>query len=480
MSVAQTKPAALPLCVDLDGTLVATDTLWESALALLRSQPLRALALPFWLAAGLATLKRRLAEAAPIDVAALPYRAEVLAYAAEARAAGRSVVLVTASTRAVAQRVAAHTNAFDAVLASDDENLKGVHKRDALVARYGARGFEYVGDARADLAVWESAACGSLVSGSRGLRAALIARTPLAREFAVAPAGLGTWLRGLRVSQWSKNALLFLPLLASHRFTELPLIADALLAFFAFGLTASAVYVANDLMDLAADRAHPVKCARPFATGALSIPAGLASIPVLLAGALAFAAALPAAFTGSLALYLVANVLYTLWLKRVVLADVALLGGLYALRVVVGGLATGIVVSPWLMGFSLFFFLSLAFLKRFAELRRLGEDGASETPGRGYLPSDAPVLLALGPACAVVAALVLGLYIQGDLVRTLYRSPALLWGLVPLLIYWSGRIWLLAQRGLLDDDPVLFAMRDRGSWLVAAFALAVFAAAAAL
>lgn len=478
MSAAQTKPAALPLCVDLDGTLVATDTLWESALALLRAQPLRALALPLWLAGGLPVLKRRLAEAAPIDVAALPYRSEVLAYAAEARAAGRSVVLVTASTRAVAERVAAHTGVFDAVLASDAENLKGAHKRDALVARYGVRGFEYVGDARIDLAVWEAAACGSLVSGSRSLRAALVARTPLAREFAVAPAGLGAWLRQLRVRQWLKNLLLFLPLLASHRFTDAALLADATLAFLAFGLTASAVYVANDLMDLPADRAHPLKRARPFAAGALSIPAGLAAIPLLLAGAFALAAALPAAFSLSLALYLAANVLYTLWLKRVVLADVALLGGLYALRVVVGGLATDIVVSPWLMGFSLFFFLSLAFLKRFAELRRLGEEGASATPGRGYVPDDAPVLLALGPACAVVAALVLGLYIQGDMVSTLYRSPALLWALVPLLVYWSGRSWLLAQRGELDDDPVLFATRDRGSWIVAALALAVFAAAA--
>ena len=478
MSAAQSEPVALPLCIDLDGTLVATDTLWESALALLRTRPLRALALPLWLARGRPVLKRRLAEAAPIDVASLPYRSEVLAYAAEARVAGRSVVLVTASARAVAERVAAHTGAFDAVLASDDQNLKGAHKRDALVARYGARGFEYVGDARIDLAVWEAAACGSLVGGSRSLRAALAQRTTLAREFAALPAGPGAWFRQLRIRQWLKNLLLFLPLLASHRFTDAVLLADATLAFLAFGLTASAVYVANDLMDLPADRAHPLKRARPFAAGALSIPAGLAAIPLLLAGAFALAASLPAAFSASLALYLAANVLYTLWLKRVVLADVALLGGLYALRVVVGGLATGIVVSPWLMGFSLFFFLSLAFLKRFAELRRLGEEGASVTPGRGYLSGDAPVLLALGPACAAVAALVLGLYIQGDMVTKLYRSPALLWALVPLLVYWSGRSWLLAQRGELDDDPVLFATRDRGSWIVAALALAVFAAAA--
>jgi 4-hydroxybenzoate polyprenyltransferase len=474
VSAAPSKFASLPLCVDLDGTLVATDTLWESALALLRTQPLRALQLPRWLAGGRAALKRALAEAAPIDVASLPYRTELLAYAAEARAAGRRVVLVTASTRALAERVAAHTGAFDEVMASDAENLKGARKRAALVARFGERGFEYVGDARADLAVWESAAAGSLVSGSRALRARLTARTTLAREFPAQPGGARVWLRALRVRQWLKNLLLFLPLLAAHRFGDGSALGAVVLGFVAFGLAASAVYLANDLFDLPSDRAHPTKRARPFAAGALSVPAGLAAIPLALAGAFALAAALPPRFAAALALYLGANVLYTLWLKRIALADVALLGGLYALRVVVGGLATRIAVSTWLIAFSLFFFLSLAFLKRFAELRRLRDEGASATPGRGYLPSDAPVLLALGPACAVISALVLGLYIEGDAVVRLYRAPDFLWALIPLLVYWAGRMWLLAQRAELDDDPILFTTRDRGSWLVAVLALAIF------
>jgi 4-hydroxybenzoate polyprenyltransferase len=477
VSASPREHAALPLCVDLDGTLVATDTLWESALALLRTQPLRALALPLWLARGRPALKRALAAAAPLEVATLPLRAEVLAYAAEARAAGRSVHLVTASTRAIAERVAAHTGAFDDVMASDDENLKGARKRDALVARFGARGFEYVGDARVDLAVWESAGAGSLVSESRGLRDALAARTRLARSFAAPSGGAGAWLRALRLRQWSKNLLLFVPIVAAHRVADLDLLGAAALAFVAFGLTASAVYLANDLVDLPSDRLHPTKRTRPFASGALSIPAGLAAIPVLVAGAFALAVLLPPAFGAALAFYLAANVLYTLWLKRVMLADVTALGGMYALRVVVGGLATGIAISNWLIGLSLFFFLSLAFLKRFAELRRLGAEGAAAAPGRGYAPSDAPVLLALGPACAAVAALVLGLYVEGDAVSTLYRRPAVMWALVPLLVYWAGRMWLLAQRGELDDDPILFTTRDRASYAVAALALAVFWAA---
>jgi len=478
LTAADERGARLSLCVDLDGTLVATDTLWESALALLRTQPLRALLLPVWLLRGRAALKRALANAAPIDVASLPYRAEVLAYIAEARASGRPVLLATASTRAVAERVAAHTRAFDEIVASDDENLKGARKRDALVARFGARGFEYLGDSSADLAVWESAARGSLVGGSPALRAGLLARTALGREFAAPAGGFGAWLRALRIRQWLKNLLLLLPLLASHRFLEAPLALAALLGFLAFSLTASAVYVANDLMDLAADRLHPTKRMRPFASGALSVPAGLIAAPLLVAAGFALAQALPAAFSAALGFYLAVNVVYTLRLKRMLLADVAVLGGLYALRVVVGGIATGVVVSPWLMGFSLFFFLSLAFLKRFAELRLLAEAGAEDAPGRAYRASDAPVLLALGLSCAAVSTLVLGLYIQGDMVATLYRSPAALWALVPLLVYWSGRIWLLANRGEVDDDPILFTSRDRTSWVVAALAGITFAAAA--
>jgi 4-hydroxybenzoate polyprenyltransferase len=363
------------------------------------------------------------------------------------------------------------------VLASDAENLKGARKRAALVARFGERGFEYVGDARADLTVWESAAAGSLAGASRGLRSALTQRTALARDFSVPAGGAGDWLRALRVRQWLKNLLLFLPLIASHRFGDADAAIAATLGFLAFGFAASAVYLANDLFDLPSDRLHPTKRARPFASGALSLPAGLAAIPATAIAAFAIAAQLPARFVGALAFYLAANVLYTLWLKRVVLADVVVLGGMYALRVVVGGLATGIALSPWLIAFSLFFFLSLAFLKRFAELRRLRDEGAAATPGRGYVPNDAPVLLALGPACAVIAALVLGLYVEGDAVTTLYRAPDVLWALIPLLVYWAGRMWLLAQRGELDDDPILFTTRDPGSYGVAALTLAVFLAA---
>jgi 4-hydroxybenzoate polyprenyltransferase len=474
VSAPEPSGARLPLCVDLDGTLVATDTLWESALTLVRAQPLRALLLPVWLVRGRAALKSALAAAAPLDVASLPYRSEVLAYVAEARAAGRDVVLVTASPRAVAERVASHTGVFEDVMASDAENLKGARKRDALCERYGERGFEYLGDARADLAVWEGAAVGSLVSGSPSLRAGLEARTALGRAFVPAASGARTWLRALRIRQWLKNLLVFLPLLASHRVDELALAVSSSLGFLAFGLTASAVYLANDLIDLPADRAHPTKRARAFAAGQLPIPAGLAAIPLLAAAGFAVAALLPPAFSAALAIYLAANLLYTLWLKRVVLADVVALGGMYALRVLAGGFATDIPVSTWLIAFSLLFFVSLAFLKRFAELRRLQQDGALSTPGRGYAPSDAAVLLAIGPACATGAALVLGLYVEGDSVRTLYRAPAVLWALIPLLIYWAGRMWLLAQRGVLDDDPILFTTRDAGSYVVAALALATF------
>lgn len=464
----------LPLCIDLDGALVASDTLWDGALALLRERPLNLLALPFWLLGGRAAVKRHLAAAPPLDVSTLPYRDDVLAYAAEARAAGREVALVTASTRAIAEAVAAHTGAFDYVVASDDENLGGARKREALVARYGARGFEYVGDSRADRAAWDAAAAGSPVGPSRAIRHALAA----AREFAgVRVGGARAWVRAVRIRQWLKNLLVFLPLIAAHRAAEVRLLLDALLAFIVFGLGASAVYVANDLADLASDRRHPAKRARPFAAGEIPIPAGLAAIVLLVVAAFACAAPLPTSFAAVMSAYLAANVLYTLTLKRVILADVVALGGMYALRVIAGAFATSVPVSPWLMGFSLFFFLSLAFLKRYAELRRLSVEGAGATPGRAYLPSDASMLAVLGPGCALSAALVLGLYIQGDAVATLYAAPAVLWALVPLFVYWSGRVWLLAQRGDLDEDAILFAIRDPASYIVAVLAVMVFAAA---
>ncbi|MAE96184.1 MAG: hypothetical protein CL910_16135 [Deltaproteobacteria bacterium] len=468
---------ALPLCVDLDGTLVATDTLWEGILTLLRQQPMLGLALPVWVLGGKARFKSELVRRARPDPAALPYREEVVRYLREARDDGRPVVLATASHQEVAQSVADHLGIFHAVMASDGGvNLKGAHKAGALAAAFGERGFEYIGDAAADLPVFARAAVASTV-GPEGARAARAAtETPLGRSFPLPAGGLRVWLRALRVHQWVKNVLLFLPLLAAHRFADLPLWGLAIAAFGSLSLCASTVYVLNDLMDLEADRAHPTKRRRPFAAGQISIPAALVAAPILLAVAFAISLALlPALFTGCLVAYLLLNGLYTFWLKRVAIADVVFLACLYSLRVVAGGFALAIPVSPWLIGFSLFFFLNLAFLKRYADLRLVAHDRGAGSPGRDYAVEDAPLLASLGPASGTMAAVVLALYIQSDKVATLYTRPEVLWALIPLIMYWISRVWLVAHRGRMADDPVLFATRDPVSYLVGGLAVGVLA-----
>lgn len=467
----------LPLCVDLDGTLVATDTLWEGVLALLRKQPWQGFALPLWALGGRARFKSELVRRARPDPAVLPYREDVLRYLREARDDGRPVVLATASHREVAQSVADHLGIFHAVMASDAEvNLKGARKAGALAAAFGEKGFEYIGDAAADVPVFERAAVASTVGpgGARAARAA--ANTPLGRSFALPAGGPRVWLRALRVHQWVKNVLIFLPLLAAHRFTDLPLWGLAVAAFASLSLCASTVYVCNDLVDLEDDRAHPTKRRRPFAAGQISIPAALVSVPILLGLAFAISVALlPPLFTNGLIAYLLLNGLYTFWLKRVAIADVIFLACLYSLRVLAGGFALAIPVSPWLIGFSLFFFLNLAFLKRYADLRLVAENRGVGSPGRDYTVEDAPVLASLGPASGSMAAVVLALYVQSDKVATLYSRPEVLWALIPLIMYWISRVWLIAHRGQMGDDPVLFATRDPVSYLVLGLAAGVLA-----
>lgn len=471
----------LPLCVDLDGTLVASDTLHESLAWLARRRPGVLWRTPVWLRRGRAHFKRRVADAGVPDPAALPYREEVLAYVREARAAGRTVVLATAADHRIADAVAGHLGLFDRVLATDGRrNLKGAAKRAALDEAFGRRGYEYLGDHGADRAVWEGAARISCVGLSDAEVRRLEGHAPLARRFDGAAGGLGAWLRALRVHQWVKNVLLFVPLLAAHRGDEPALLALAALGFLAFSLCASGVYLLNDLMDLEADRQHPTKRDRPFASGRLPIAEGAMLAPVLIGAALVGSAlVLPVGFTGALGVYLVLNALYTFVLKRVAIADVIFLASLYSLRVLAGGLVTGIPVSPWLIGFSLFFFLSLAILKRYADLRILAgsEGGVRSSPGRDYSLDDAALLLAMGPASGYMAVVVLVLYVQSDAVVRLYRTPEILWLLAPLLVYWVSRVWWIAHRGRMTEDPIVFTSRDPASWLVGALAVATLATA---
>lgn len=445
-----------PLCVDLDGTLIASDMLWESLFDVARKRPADLLKVPGWLARGRAALKEGLAERSAVDVALLPYRADVLEFLRRERARGRRIVLATAADERLAHEVAEHLGLFDEVVASDGRrNLKGRAKRDALEMRFGVEGFDYIGDSPSDREVWSSAA-DALVVGGRLAASHLAAGRVPAKVFETGDR-IKPLIRALRPHQWAKNVLLFVTPLAGHALDAATWI-DATIAFVCFCLTASAVYILNDLLDLEADRKHARKHRRPFASGAASIPDGLAASGVALVAAAGLATALPPEFGGLLLLYLVLTTLYSTVLKRRLMVDVLCLAGLYTLRIVAGGAAVSIVPSHWLMAFSMFFFLSLAFAKRYAELAK--SRTTERLPGRGYGREDVELIRSFGSASSYICVLVFALYLNSPDVHSHYTRPEILWLMSPVILYWLSRLWFLACRRQLDEDPVLFALRD--------------------
>jgi 4-hydroxybenzoate polyprenyltransferase/phosphoglycolate phosphatase-like HAD superfamily hydrolase len=471
------------IAVDLDGTLVQSDLLVESFFLFLRQHPLQIFRVVFWLLNGKAYFKRRLADAVLPEAARLPYNQPLLAWLHERKKAGVRLVLATASDQRIAERVAAHLGLFDEVLGTghvqDGKNLASGHKRDALVERYGARGYEYVGNSAADLKVWAGASRIHVANPERGVleRARKLAQqnqVEMGQVFDERPPYGKSLRRALRLHQWAKNTLIFVPLVAAHRVMELPLLGAAVLAFIAFGLCASSVYLLNDLLDLPDDRRHTTKRHRPLAAGALPVLHGVLFVPVLLTGAFALALyALPIGFVLVLIAYYLLTLAYSLWLKRMVMVDVIALALLYTVRIMAGTQAVALRPTFWMLAFSMFIFLSLAFVKRYTELRDARQQGKTEkAAGRGYLPADFELLASLGGASGYLSVLVLSLYINDTASATLYSSPQWMWAACPLLLFWLSRVWLMAHRGEMHDDPVVFALRDGVSrWVAGAFVL---------
>lgn len=458
-------PTKYPLCIDLDGTLLNSDLLLEAAFAQLKQAPLAVLNWPRWLAAGKARLKAEIAERVELDIATLPYNRELLAFLHEQKAQGRTLVLVTASHRQFADRVAAHLNLFDEVLATDgDRNLAGPHKAEVLVERYGERGFDYAGNAAVDLAVWRHARRALVVNAKPPLADQARAVCEVERVFAPAGSVWRPWSRALRLHQWLKNVLIFVPLVAGHVWNQPDTLLLALLAFLSFGLCASSVYLLNDLLDLSADRRHPRKCRRPFAAGQLPIAQGVVAIPLLLIAAFGLSLLInPPWFSAVLATYYLFTLAYSLRLKRTLMLDVVVLAGLYTLRIIAGAAAAAIEPSFWLLAFSMFLFLSLALVKRYAELWTLREQGDLNASGRGYQVNDLGLLQNLGGAAGYLAVLVLALYINSEASHALYGQPMVIWLLCPALLYWISRVWLITHRGEMHDDPIIFALTDAHS-----------------
>lgn len=455
------------LCVDLDGTLLKSDALLESVLALLGRNPFYVFLLPVWLLKGKAALKHEIAARVDLDPATLPYDPRVLALLRETPARPR--VLCTASNVRVAQSIARHLGLFEAVMSSDHQmNLSGRRKADALVERFGERGFDYVGNGAVDLAVWSRARRAWVINAPIALANRAKKVGEVAEHLPSEPGTAKAWIKAVRMHQWLKNLLVFLPLLASHRFFEVQAATSALLAFLAFGLCASGVYLLNDLLDLAADRGHPRKCKRPFASGRLPILHGMMAAPLLTLAGFALALYVNMNFALVLVGYYVLTLAYSLRLKRVVMVDVILLASLYTVRIIGGAAAIDSALSFWLLAFSMFLFLSLAMLKRYTELTALLANGQNQASGRGYAVDDLPLIQSLGASGGYLAVLVFALYINSPESLELYRRPQLLWLICPLLLYWVSRAWVVAHRGRMDDDPVVFAVTDRSSQIVIA------------
>ncbi len=465
---ARTERTAVPLAVDLDGTLIATDLLWESLFLLLRQRPLCLFLLPFWLLGGRARLKCEIAERVEIDAGGLPYRQALVNQLAEDRAAGRHIVLATAAPRKFAEAIASHLGVFDAVISSEPgRNMASRVKRDALIEAFGDGGFDYAGNSRADIAVFDAARA-ALVVAPDSAAARWHARNGGELIEGEKPS-LRTYVKMLRAHQWLKNALIFVPMILSHEYLNSDMFIPAVLAFISFSAAASAIYILNDFFDLSLDRRHPTKRNRPFASGVLSIPFGFAAMIGLLAISVGIAFLLPPLYGMVLAAYLVATTAYSLAIKRMLLLDVLMLAGLYTVRILAGSAATGSGVSFWLLAFSVFFFLSLALVKRYVELRGTSLQAGERIAGRGYRIEDQEVISQAGMASAFSSAMVLALYIQSSAVRELYSMPWLIWPLCPIVLYITIRIWVLARRNEMHDDPIVFIIRDWRSQLVGVF-----------
>ena len=476
-SSAPEPDATRPLVLDLDGTLLRTDTLLESAVAALRDNPFVIFSMLLWLLQGRAVLKQRLAAIAMPDIATLPAEPRVVSLGRAAAAAGRPVVLATAATVEIAAAVAERFPFISRVMASNGRtNLKGGAKAEALAAAF-PQGFDYAGDSAADLTVFAAAERVVVVRAPAGVVRRAQALGKPVEVIGAERSAVAVWARALRLKQWAKNALVFAPIPLAGALFAPAAWASAALAFLGLGLVASATYLINDLFDLPNDRQHWSKRERPLASGALGIGQAVVGLPVLFGLGFAAAALAGPGAVFVTALYVVATLAYSLKLKQVPIVDISMLAGLFTLRLLLGVVAIGAVISPWLFVFSFALFLSLSSAKRHTELTRAKVHGVA-LRGRGYQAADEPLLLGLGLAAVASSVLILILYLMAEGFRAgHYSAPAFLWCAPVIIFLWQMRIWLLSQRGSLDDDPVTFAIRDKPSLMLGAALAAAFLAA---
>lgn len=468
------------LAVDLDGTLVRSDLTYESFWSAFAQNWIVPFLAVRRLWEGRPALKRQLAELSKVNVATLPYDDEVLGYVRHWRTGGGRTALVTASHQMFATKIADYLGEFDeAYGTSGTSNLKGSRKAAFLAEKFGEGRFAYLGDSPADLPVWEKASKAITVRTRTALRARVDAVNGNAEHLSTTRAAPIIYLEALRPHQWLKNLLVFVPMLVAHQFTAATFI-QSLCAFISFCLVASSVYVLNDLLDLSADRAHPRKRKRPLASGALPISHGTFLAPLVFLAGIAIALSVSGRFAGIMLAYFAASIAYSIHLKRRLVIDICVLAGLYALRLVAGGVATQISLSVWLLAFSIFFFFSLAAIKRQAELVDGVASGQVTIHGRGYRPGDVSLVASMAAAAGYVSVLVMALYVDSPAVLALYSKPQALWGICLVLLYWISRMVMVTHRGRMHDDPIVYAVRDNVSRMCLLLVLMLVAGASLL
>ena len=461
----------IPLCVDLDGTLLRTDTLLESILPALKNNLFLFILIPIWLLKGRAYLKKRISLIGRPKAASLPFNEQVLDYVKSEKNNGREIILATATDIEIAMEIANYLGIFSKVIATDGIiNIRAENKKDALVSLYDLKGFDYIGDSKADIPVWQAANSALLVEPSKRLLNKVNKKSNVSKVFERKTNTFKLLIKEIRVYQWLKNILIFVPFLLAHKI-DFDIIQRSILAFTAFSFCASFVYLLNDLMDIESDRQHPRKRFRPVASGYLPIQLAIISAPILLFAGLFISIFLPLKFIIILIFYLSLTTAYSFYLKRFILIDVFTLAGLYTIRLLAGAAATGVDASPWLLAFSMFSFLSLAILKRYTELKVMIDENKKTAKGRGYIIEDIDIMMNIGISSGYIGALVLALYINSKVVEEFYKNPQILWMVAMCMLFWISRIWLLAHRGAMTDDPIIFAAKDKISYIIILFIL---------
>ena len=460
-----------PLCVDLDGTLIKTDMLIESVVLLLRQNPLIIFLFPIWIMKGKSNFKRQIASRVSMDVSCLPYNREFLSYLNEEYHTGRKLVLVTASDMLIARPIADFVEIFSEVIASDGKiNLKGSNKLKAIKNKLEGQAFDYAGNSNDDLVIWRECNEAIVVNASRKTLENAKKISKVSKHFNNRKNYVRSFIKSLRCHQWFKNVLIFIPVITSHQIMNLQILTDAIIAFIAFCFCSSSAYILNDLMDLETDRNHFAKKYRPFAAGEFPLAWGIILAPLLLSISLLIAIVLNREFLFLLSTYYLVTLLYSVRLKEVVLVDVVTLAVLYTFRVVGGNLATAIPVSNWLLAFTVFLFFSLALIKRYSELYAIDNQQKRKIMRRDYSPDDKNIVAMFGTASGYISVLVLAFYINSKQILVLYKYPQLLWLLCLVLLYWISRMWLITYRGKMDTDPLVYAMKDKSTYITAVVA----------